>query len=143
MAEVESQLNSTRAQASKAAKFRETSFELQLWWQGLAADDFRFATAERTRLNGSLQERLAEYESLASEQAELETRLAALDADVATADEELRDVEQSASAVRERIAGHEATVHFQTTRLEELDAELVRLRRQVFRTVGAGCRSSR
>ncbi len=38
--EVEAQLNSTRSQAAKAAKYREVSVGLKQWWHGLAADDF-------------------------------------------------------------------------------------------------------
>jgi chromosome segregation protein len=37
--EVEAQLNSTRSQAAKAAKYREVSVALKQWWFGLAADD--------------------------------------------------------------------------------------------------------
>jgi chromosome segregation protein len=53
--EVEAQLNSTRSQAAKAAKYREVSIGLKQWWFGLAADDFRHLTAEL----GLVEEQLA------------------------------------------------------------------------------------
>jgi chromosome segregation protein len=52
--EVEAQLNSTRSQAAKAAKYHDVSTALKRWWLGLAADDYRHLTAERERLKKQL-----------------------------------------------------------------------------------------
>lgn len=129
--EVEAQLNSTRTQAAKAAKHRELSRELEQWWLGLAADDYRHASAQLGTLRETLDERRQELDSLATEQAELDERLAGLDAELAAADESLRGAEKEASSARETIAGHEATVRHQSARLDELEGELTRLRRQL------------
>ncbi|MEZ6145662.1 MAG: hypothetical protein R3B91_09660 [Planctomycetaceae bacterium] len=39
--QLESRVNATRSQASKAAKYRELTTELRELWTGLAADDYR------------------------------------------------------------------------------------------------------
>ena len=131
VAEAHSQLGTTRAQAAKAAKFRDASQELEGWWLGLAADEYRQSAAAREGLSRTAAERQTELDAVIAEQSRLDERLSELDAEVDAADEAARRAETRASAARERIAGHEATVRFQTARLEELDGDLTRLRRQV------------
>ncbi|WP_397571700.1 AAA family ATPase [Schlesneria sp. T3-172] len=128
--EVEAQLNSTRSQAAKAAKYHDISTALKQWWLGLAADDFRHLTAERKILEDQLVVSSGRLAVLNERQAVIEQREAAFDAELATLDDQLRDVERQNSIGREAIAGHEATIQFQSARLQELESELARLRKQ-------------
>ena len=128
--EVEAQLNSTRSQAAKAAKYHDVSTALKRWWVGLAADDFRHLTSERERLEKQLQSSGRRLEILNEQQQALEAREATFDTELAKLDSQLRDVERRSSGGREAIAGHDATIQFQTARLQELESELTRLFRQ-------------
>ena len=128
--EVEAQLNSTRSQAAKAAKYHDVSTALKRWWLGLAADDFRHLTRELTGLEKQLLTSSARLDVLNEQQKGLEAREASFDAELAKLDDQLRDVERRNSVGREAIAGHEATIQFQTARMQELDSELTRLDRQ-------------
>jgi chromosome segregation protein len=128
--EVEAQLNSTRSQAAKAAKYREVSVALKQWWFGLAADDFRHLTAELDLVGGQLAASAGRVDELTTRHRELEAREAAFDADLSQLDDELRGVERRNAAVREVIAGHDTTVQFQLARLQELETELQRLHKQ-------------
>ncbi len=128
--EVEARLTSTRNQAAKAAKYREISQELQLWWHGLAADDYRRLTAEQHTLD----ERRAELEGRLSEVNEeqriLEEDGAAFDAEQGDLDHRLRDAERLNAGCRETIAGHVTTLTHQSARTQELEGEIERLRQQ-------------
>ena len=128
--ELEGRLATTRTQATKAAKFREYSQDLESWWLGLAADDYRHASTARGTFAATLDANQTELDRVAAEQATLDGAIAGLDHQLATAEEALRAAERQASANREQNAGHEAAVSYQTTRLGELEAEVVRLRRQ-------------
>jgi chromosome segregation protein len=128
--EVETQLHATRTQAVKAAKHREVSKELDGWWMGLAGDDYRHISAQLTTLETSLAEQQAQLDGLSAEQAALDAELRDLDGELARADEARRAAEKQCSTAREAIAGHEAAAKHQTARLEELESELVRLRKQ-------------
>lgn len=129
--EVEAQLHATRTQAAKAAAHRDISRELERWWLGMAADDFRHATAELATLKTTLAEKQAELDTCQAEQAELDEQVSGLDAALSLADSQLREAERHAATTREAIAGHDATQRFQSDRLNELTQELTRLRRQV------------
>jgi chromosome segregation protein len=128
--EVEAQLNSTRSQAAKAAKFHDVSTALKKWWLGLAADDFRHLTAELEVVEKQLVESNQRLEILNEQQKIWESREAAFDAELAKLDDQLRDVEKQNSVSREAVAGQEATIHFQSARLHEIESELVRLQKQ-------------
>jgi chromosome segregation protein len=128
--EVEAQLNSTRSQAAKAARFHDVSTALKKWWLGLAADDFRHLTAELEIVERQLSESNQRLEVLNDKQKILEAREADFDAELAKLDDQLRKVDKQNSVEREAVAGHEATIQFQSTRLHELDAELTRLQKQ-------------
>ncbi|WP_010582928.1 chromosome segregation protein SMC [Schlesneria paludicola] len=130
--EVEAQLNATRSQAAKAAKFHDVSTALKKWWLGLAADDFRHLSVELEAIEKQLVESSRRLGELGEQQKVFEAREAAFDAELAKYDEQLRDVERRNSGGREAIAGHEATIQFQTARLQELESELARLQRQQF-----------
>jgi len=128
--EVEAQLNSTRSQAAKAAKYREVSVGLKQWWHGLAADDCRHLTAELEVVETGLASSAGRIETLTEQQRQLETREAAFDADLSKIDDKLREVERRGATGREAIAGHETTIQHQTARLGEIEAELARLQKQ-------------
>jgi len=128
--EVEAQLNSTRSQAAKAAKYREVSVALKQWWFGLAADDFRQLTVELATIEEQLAASSGRVDELSEQHRELETREAAFDADLSTLDDELRGVDRRNAAGREVIAGHDTTIQYQLARLQELEGELQRLNKQ-------------
>lgn len=128
--EVEAQLNSTRSQAAKAAKYREVSVGLKQWWFGLAADDFRHLSAELALVEEQLASSAGRVDELTIRHRDLEEREAAFDADLSRLDDELRGVDRRNAAGRETIAGHDTTITYQLARLQELEAELIRLNRQ-------------
>ena len=128
--EVEAQLNSTRSQAAKAAKYREVSVGLKQWWHGLAADDFRFFTAELDVVETGLAASSGRMDALTDQQRQLEVREAAFDAELSKFDDTLREVERRGATGREAIAGHETTIQHQTARLIEIETELTRLQKQ-------------
>lgn len=126
----ESQLNSTRNQATKAAKFREVSKELQTAWFGLAADDYRWMSARLSSLDSTLGATQAEIDELTEQQQAVELRLSSFDEELAVVDDGLRKAEREAGTTREAIVSQEATIRHETARLRESESEIVRLRRQ-------------
>ena len=128
--EVEAQLNSTRSQAAKAAKYREVSVGLKQWWHGLAADDFRFFTAELELIEAGLAASVGRLDSLTEQQRQLEAREATFDTNLSQFDDTLREVDRRGATGRETIAGHETTIQHQTARLCEVETELSRLQKQ-------------
>jgi chromosome segregation protein len=128
--EVEAQLNALRGQAAKAVKFRELSEELRRWWLGLAADDFRQVTAEQASLEqqiSAVDQRLAE---LAALQKQFDADEAQFDAELREIEQQLKDAERRLTQHREALASQEASLQFQTARLNELEGEQGRLQTQ-------------
>ncbi len=128
--EVESQLNSTRSQATKAARFREVSTELKALWTGLAADDFR-------HLSQHLDEKHDRLEVLKQQEADVLERISQIeqqrhetDQSISEFDDKLIDHERTIASNRQAMATHESTMHHQSTRVQELGVELDRLRAQ-------------
>ncbi len=128
--EVEAQLNTIRSQAVKAAKYRQTSEQLRELWLGLSADQHREQTAALATVERALAEEQTQLEGYSGRLAEIESVLSGLDARLTEVDDRLRAVERERATHREEAAGHEATARHQTSRIRELDADLVRLRRQ-------------
>ena len=126
----ESQLNSTRNQATKAAKFREVSKELQSAWFGLAADDYRWMSARLSSLDSKLGATQTEIDELTEQQQAVELRLSSFDEELAVVDDGLRKAEREAGTTREAIVSQEATIRHETARLRESETEIVRLRTQ-------------
>lgn len=128
--EVETQLNTVRSQASKAAKFRELSQELKTLWLGLAADDYRSITRQLEQIDnerGTLQADL----DVASEAArESEAQQQSSESRFSEVEDRLRAAERREAESREAIAGHEVTLRHQTARKQELEADAVRLDQQ-------------
>ena len=108
--EVEAQLNSTRSQAAKAAKYREVSVGLKQWWHGLAADDFRFFTAELEVVETGLAASSGRMDTLTEQQRQLATKMAALPA-------------ASVAPVRAQVEAVQARLHEAFERWEKLEVE--------------------
>jgi chromosome segregation protein len=128
--QVESQLNATRSQASKAAKYREVSTELKAAWTGLAADDCRMlsqrldAQLDEAEIIGEQLTRCQQAgEEIEAEKGEAERRLNQLD-------DEIHARERTISTARESIASSESTLRHQRQRRGELEADLQRTRQQ-------------
>ena len=126
----ESQLNSTRNQATKAARFREVSKELQSAWFGLAADDYRWMSNRLSSLDARLNVTQQEIDELTEQQRQVEARLSSFDEELSLVDDSLRKAEREASTTREAIVSQEATIRHETARLRESETEIVRLRGQ-------------
>lgn len=128
--EVEAQLNSTRSQASKAAKYREISAELKTLWTGMAADDARLWSEQLVVLRQAEEVARTEAEGLATNVHALEELSQQADSVVQEIETRVRDLERRSSSNRESIASQEATIRHQTIRLRELNADLERVRKQ-------------
>uniref|UniRef100_A0A7C2PCK9 Chromosome partition protein Smc n=1 Tax=Schlesneria paludicola TaxID=360056 RepID=A0A7C2PCK9_9PLAN len=128
--EVEGRLNTTRSQAAKAVKYREVSTELEQWWIGLAADDHRALTAQRTGVQQGLQSMAARLADLAEQQRVCDEGEAGFDRELSQVEARLREAERKLAAHREGLASEEASVRFQSSRLAELTTELGRIREQ-------------
>ena len=128
--EVEAQLNSTRSQAAKAAKFHDVSTSLKKWWLGLAADDYRHVTVELEAIEKLLLVSGERLRVLNEQQKIIESREAAFDAELGKLDDQLREVDRRSSGGREAVVGFDATIQFQSARLQELESELTRLQKQ-------------
>jgi chromosome segregation protein len=128
--QLESQLNSTRSQAAKAAKYREVSKELKSLWIGLAADDYRHLSATLRVLERELAESQAEVDELNEKQSQIEERLASFDSELSDVDDRLRDSERGSSTSREQIVSQEATIRHESSSAREMDGDLDRLRHQ-------------
>jgi chromosome segregation protein len=128
--EVEARLTATRNQAAKAAKYREISHELQTWWYGLAADDYRRLTSERAFLEEQMADLERRLAVVNDEQRDLEQNSSAFDGEIGRLDQRLREAERRSAACREIIAGHVTTLAHQSARLHELEGDIVRLQQQ-------------
>jgi len=128
--QVESQLNSTRTQASKAAKYRELSIELKTAWTGLAADDCRTWTAQLETQRAELEQIIQSQTALHAEIKQVETEKKRAESRIAELDQDLQTRERTLSTARQAIASHEATIKHLTSRRHELDADLQRMRQQ-------------
>ncbi|WP_298859749.1 AAA family ATPase [uncultured Gimesia sp.] len=128
--EVEAQLNSTRSQASKAAKYREASTELRKLWMGMAADDWRHLTTQQSAIQEKINQHQKRINELNAEYQTYEEQLAAIDSQVSEVDDQLRSVEKKIASQREGIAGNQTAIEHQLERKEEFETEIIRLRKQ-------------
>lgn len=128
--EVEAQLNSTRSQASKAAKYREASTELRKLWMGMAADDWRHLTAQLSNLHNQIGQYQKRIDELNAGYQEYEDKLGAIDAEVSEFEDQLRTVEKQLASHREGIAGNQTAIEHQLERKTEFETEITRLRKQ-------------
>ncbi|HUE15763.1 MAG TPA: AAA family ATPase, partial [Planctomycetaceae bacterium] len=128
--EVEAQLNTIRSQAVKAAKYRQVSEQLRELWLGLAADQYREQSSALAAVEQGLSDEQSLLDGFNARLGEIETALGGVDTGLSEVDERLRAVERLRASHREEAAGHEATARHQAARLREMEADLVRLRRQ-------------
>ena len=128
--QLESQLNSTRNQAAKAAKYREVTKELRRLWVGLAADDYRYFSSTLHTLETELAQSQGEVDALNEKQSQIEERLATFDSELADVDDRLRTAERESSSRREEAARKESTIRHETSSLQESASDLERLSRQ-------------
>jgi len=128
--EVEGQLKSTRNQASKAAKFREVSTELEQLWTGLAADDTRLFTRQVDEKEADIAVQVEQQEIVQSEIDELDEEKQDVDARISDLDDRLLESEREIASTREAIAGRDTTIRHQTQRLSEIEDDLKQQRTQ-------------
>lgn len=128
--EVETQLNSTRSQASKAARFREVSVELKSLWTGLAADDFRHDSSNLKRQQNQLENLKEQQLEILNLISEVESHKRETDRLISEMDDRLIGHERTIAQNRQAIATHQSTIHHQSTRQGEVDQEVARLRNQ-------------
>jgi chromosome segregation protein len=128
--EIESQLNATRSQASKAAKFRELSQELRTLWIGLAADDSAAWTVERECVETTRIAAQSLAESIEQKLAAIEENRRGIEGELATSDQQIREVEQQIATLRQAIATSTADMRHQSQRSDELSAEIEQLQAQ-------------
>lgn len=128
--EVEAQLNSTRSQASKAAKYREASTELRKLWMGMAADDWRHLTTQQSSIQERIDENQKRLDELNAEYQTYEDKLSAIDLEIAEIEDQVRTVEKKLASHREGIAGNQTSIEHQLERKQEFEAEIIRLRKQ-------------
>ena len=125
--QLEARLSSTRTQAKKAAEWRALSDELRAWWTGLAADEWRVATAAADGAAADRAEADAELGRTAAEEASARARADALEADLSAAQGAVREAERADATVRERLAAAEADARAGRDRLTDLHGERRRL----------------
>ncbi len=126
--EVETQLNATRSQASRATRYRELTQELRDVWFGLAADDYRRHSDTLTQEQSQAVDRSDKQAALTEQLAELEAVKSANEAELAEVDSRLQRQQQQAAEKREIIAACESTIRHQTGRSRELGQEVDALR---------------
>ncbi|MGQ0636352.1 MAG: chromosome segregation SMC family protein, partial [Planctomycetaceae bacterium] len=128
--EVETQLQTLRTQATRAARYREHSQELRTLRIGAAADAWRDLSATLGHLeteHAALHEQVTE---LADQSRDCESQQQAAESRLAEAEDRLHAAERLEAENREVIAGYEATVRHQSARQHELQAECARLKQQ-------------
>lgn len=128
--EVESQVNSIRSQAERATKYRDVSQELERFWVGMVADDFRRQSMVRERLEQKKQTAETALTNIRERQQQAEQQLAEADKALSAVDDELREVESSRAELRSRMASLQTTLRHHAAREAELTTEATRLQRQ-------------
>ncbi|MCS7306210.1 MAG: chromosome segregation protein SMC [Thermoguttaceae bacterium] len=129
--EVESRLRSVRQQAAKARRYQQYTNRLQelrtqvAWadWTQWAEQLAQLAQQEAA-LSADRLQRVAEAETLETQQLELETQIAQLH-------EAIRSAETQHTAYRERIAAEEAAVEHHRSQLRDLSDQLEPTQRQI------------
>jgi len=128
--QAESQLTSTRSQASKAAKYQELSHELKRAWTGLAADDYRVLTASLEKSQAELESLNSLLSGVQAEAEALDERRRTLETSLSEFDSHMESGERRLSTLREALARHQGTIRHQSLRDKELASELQRVRGQ-------------
>lgn len=128
--EVETQLNQTRSQATKATRYREISTELEALWKGLAADDYRHFHDEIEQKDAELDRIQEQIEETQKQLKQIEELRHETDQQISEIDDELLDRERQLATTRETIAKSDATIRYQSKRGKELEEDLRQQRQQ-------------
>ncbi|MEW4487099.1 chromosome segregation protein SMC [Thalassoglobus sp. JC818] len=128
--EVETQLNSTRSQASKAVRYRELNEELKALWTGLAADDFRLISSKIDDEQARLDELEEELQECRDSFGELEQQKSSIETAISDCDSQLIQHERRIATYREEITRSRSVIDHQTSRLAEIAADLKKLRKR-------------
>lgn len=129
--EVENRLKTVRAQATKAARYREYSTRLQELRTQVGLVDWRALTAKLTAVEATLTAARDELATIAAALEKHEARALELETDLTTAGESLRNCEGRYAKNREQIAGLESQIEYQRKRLVELEDEASSLRHNI------------
>lgn len=128
--EVESQVDKVRSQAEKASKYHKISTELETFWVGMVADDFRRQSMVREKLEQQKQDASAHLNEVQQSQASAKDVLDQADEALSVVDDELREIEGHRSELRSRMASLQTTLEHHASRRNELETEVERLIRQ-------------
>lgn len=126
--EVENRLKTVRAQASKAARYREYSERLQQLRTQVGLVDWRALSVKLQAVTTLLTQVREEAATLAAQLEKHEARALELETELTTAGEDLRNCEGRYARNREQIAGLESQIEYQRKRLVELEDETRQLR---------------
>ncbi len=129
--EVENRLKTVRAQATKAARYREYSSRLQELRTQVGMVDWRALTAKLTAVEAALTSARDELATIAASLEKHEARALELEIELTTASETLRNSEGRYAKNREQIAGLESQIEYQRQRLVELADEAQLLRNNI------------
>lgn len=129
--EVGTQVSNIRGQAKKATKYRDLSTELERFWVGMVADDFRRQSMVRERLQQQKEEASETLTAMRERQELAEQQLAEADKALGAVDDELREVERSRAELLSRIASQDTTLRHHSARESEVQSEGIRLQRQL------------
>ncbi len=128
--EVDGRLRRLKSQAGKARRYQEHASRLQALRTQVGRVDWQQMTAQLEVVDASL---VNLDESLARIHVDLhesEGRAAAREQQLGLTEEQLRDRDSQLSRNREKMVATQSSVEFESTRLEELEDELSRHRRQ-------------
>jgi chromosome segregation protein len=128
--EVETQLNSCRNQAGKAAKYRELTRAYDALWLGLAADEGRRLHTDCSRLRQQTETASTKVLEVREEQQTAESHREQLRRAFTLADEELRRIEGNLSSLMQQRSSLLTSLHHQTDRAKEIEAEIETMRKQ-------------
>lgn len=126
---LEAQLRTLRMQAAKAQKFKEYSDRLRDLRLGLGLREFRELTATLDAEQLVLAELQAEVAGANQQTAELEQSLQRLDREVSRAEDGLRHQEGRLAEARQLIAGFDSTLKHERSAAAAHEAELIKIGR--------------
>ncbi len=129
--EVENQLRTVRAQASKARRYQEYSQRLQSLRTQAGLVDYRKLTAELTSLNEQISDGKQQIAVTGQQAQQLEQEAGEVDAQLAELNDQGQSCQRELSATVQQLASSEATIQANRSKLRDLQDEVVRARSQV------------
>ena len=134
--EVEKQLKTVKAQASKAERYREHSDRLREIRLAVGIREFDESRGKLTAVETILEQFRTELDQRAARAVACEAEAERLEFFLADLDDSLRDQEGSLGRVLQQIKGHETTLGHEHSLSTDLDAELRESRRRATVLVG-------